>query len=185
MTPWTYGDFAAGLFQGGTVRVLLPDEQEERMGGLRKAEEWTGIKQLACTQGSIFGLCEDGSVQALMVNGEERELPDSWTDIAAIFSGPDVGAVRKDGTAVIDQPEDNEYGQKNVSGWKNLTQLALSDSHTVGLREDGTVVAVGSNASGQCDVEDWTDIVYVAAGNDCTLGIRADGTLAIAGAVGW
>ena len=185
VTPWTYGDFAAGLFQGGTVRVLLPDEQEERMGGLRKAEEWTGIKQLACTQGSIFGLCEDGSVQALMVNGEERELPDSWTDIAAIFSGPDVGAVRKDGTAVIDQPEDNEYGQKNVSGWKNLTQLALSDSHTVGLREDGTVVAVGSNASGQCDVEDWTDIVYVAAGNDCTLGIRADGTLAIAGAVGW
>ena len=72
-----------------------------------------------------------------------------------------------------------------MSGWKNLTQLALSDSHTVGLREDGTVVAVGSNASGQCDVEDWTDIVYVAAGNDCTLGIRADGTLAIAGAVGW
>ena len=185
VTPWTYGNFAAGLFQDGTVRVLLPEEGEERMGGLRKAEEWTGIEQLACTQESIFGLREDGSVQALMANGAERELPDGWTDIAAIFSGPDVGAVRKDGTAVIDRPEKNEYGQKNVSGWENLTQLALSDSHTVGLREDGTVVAVGSNASGQCDVEDWTDIVYVAAGNDCTLGIRADGTLAIAGAVGW
>ncbi|HJD32190.1 MAG TPA: protein kinase [Candidatus Eisenbergiella stercorigallinarum] len=185
VTPWTYGDFAAGLFQDGTVRVLLPEEQGERMGGLRKAEEWTGIKQLACAQGSIFGLREDGSVQALMANGAERELPDEWIDIAAIFSGPDVGAVRKDGTAVIDQPEDNEYGQKNVSGWENLTQLALSESHTVGLRADGTVVAVGSNTSGQCDVEDWTDIVYVAASNDCTLGIRADGTLAIAGAVGW
>lgn len=96
-----------------------------------------------------------------------------------------MGAIRKDGTAVIDRPEDNEYGQKNVSGWENLTQLAMSERHTVGLRADGTVVAVGSNASGQCDVEDWTDIVFVAAGGDCTLGIRSDGSLAIAGIVGW
>ncbi|NLO86339.1 MAG: chromosome condensation regulator, partial [Clostridiales bacterium] len=29
---------------------------------------------------------------------------------------------------------------------------------TVGLRADGTVVAVGENDEGQCNVSDWTDI---------------------------
>ena len=30
--------------------------------------------------------------------------------------------------------------------------------HTVGLKADGTVVAVGDNGKGQCDVSGWTDI---------------------------
>ena len=183
--PPTNGAFAVGLFEDGTVRLLLADWYEEQWENPRVAETWTGISQIACTNSSIVGLHDDGTVQGVTLNGEEIPRFADWTDIAAIFSGPDVGAIRKDGTAVIDRPEDNEYGQKNVSGWENLTQLAMSERHTVGLRADGTVVAVGSNASGQCDVEDWTDIVFVAAGGDCTLGIRSDGSLAIAGIVGW
>ena len=183
--PPAGGTFAAGLFEDGTVRLLLADWYEEQWEDPRKAESWTGIRQIACTGSSIAGLHEDGTVQGVTLNGEELRRFEDWTDISAIFSGPDVGAIRKDGTAVIDRPEDNEYGQKNVSGWKNLTQLALGERHTVGLCADGTVVAVGSNASGQCDVQDWTDIVFVAAGNECTLGIRADGSLAVAGVVGW
>ena len=36
--------------------------------------------------------------------------------------------------------------------------LAAGHWHTVGLKRDGTVVAVGSNISGQCEVSGWTDI---------------------------
>lgn len=36
--------------------------------------------------------------------------------------------------------------------------IAASISHTVGLKADGTVVAVGNNFDGKCDVSDWTDI---------------------------
>ena len=36
--------------------------------------------------------------------------------------------------------------------------------HTVGLKSDGTVVAVGDNYFGQLDVGSWSDIVQVAAG---------------------
>ena len=42
--------------------------------------------------------------------------------------------------------------------------VAAGDSHTVGLKQDGTVVAVGRNDDGQCDVSDWTGI-----GNSLTL----------------
>ena len=34
--------------------------------------------------------------------------------------------------------------------------------HTVGLKKDGTVVAVGQNETRQCDVSDWTDIIAIS-----------------------
>jgi hypothetical protein len=51
----------------------------------------------------------------------------------------------------------------------------------VGLKSDGTVVAVGNNAYGQCDVEDWTDIVAIAAGKSHTVGLKSDGTVVAVG----
>ena len=33
--------------------------------------------------------------------------------------------------------------------------VAAGDVHTVGVKDDGTVVAVGSNYYGQCDVGGW------------------------------
>ena len=54
--------------------------------------------------------------------------------------------------------------------------------HTVGLKADGTVVAVGRNQDGQCNVSGWTDIIAISAGNFHTVGLKADGTLV---AVGW
>ena len=49
----------------------------------------------------------------------------------------------------------NAFGQCNVYGWTNITQIAVNGDHTVGVKSDGTVVAVGDNTYGQCDVGDW------------------------------
>ena len=59
--------------------------------------------------------------------------------------------------------------------------LAAGNSHTVGLKTDGTVVAVGWNSDGRCDVSGWTDIVAVAAGCDHTVGLKSDGTVVAVG----
>ena len=59
--------------------------------------------------------------------------------------------------------------------------VAAGWGHTVGLRADGTVVAVGWNEDGQCDVQDWRDIVAVVAGGVHTVGLRADGTVVAVG----
>jgi len=53
--------------------------------------------------------------------------------------------------------------------------------HTVGLKADGTVLAVGSNHVSQCDIGDWTDIVQVATGYYHTVGLRSDGTVVAEG----
>ena len=55
--------------------------------------------------------------------------------------------------------------------------VSAGKDHTVGLKADGTVVAVGDNDRGQCDVDGWTDIVAVSAGKDHTVGLKADGTV--------
>ena len=59
--------------------------------------------------------------------------------------------------------------------------VAAGGSHIVGLKDDGTVVAVGLNNDGQCEVSNWTDIVQVAAGEYHTVGRKADGTVTAVG----
>ena len=68
--------------------------------------------------------------------------------------------------------------------WDELVHretLSAGLRHTVGLRGDGSVVAIGDNYYGQCDVSGWKDIVAIAAGNYHTLGLRADGTVVAVG----
>ena len=49
--------------------------------------------------------------------------------------------------------------------------------HSVALKMDGTVIAVGENGEGQCNVSEWNNIIAVSAGNYHTVGLRADGTV--------
>ncbi len=50
---------------------------------------------------------------------------------------------------------DNLYGQCDVGSWSDIIQVAASIEHTVGLKSDGTVVAVGWNDYGKCNVGGW------------------------------
>ena len=61
-------------------------------------------------------------------------------------------------------------------------QVEAGIDHTVGLKTDGTVVAVGFCENGQCNVDSWTGIRQVAAGYDHTVGLKAEETVV---AVGW
>lgn len=62
--------------------------------------------------------------------------------------------------------------------------IATGFTHTVGLKKDGTCVAVGDNSQGQCNVSNWTNIVKVVNaksrpgfGYAFTVGLKEDGTV--------
>ena len=67
--------------------------------------------------------------------------------------------------------------------------LACGAFHTIGLKADGTVVAVGSNSAKQSKVSGWTDIIALAASGsyvngqkaDYSVGLCSDGTVVATG----
>lgn len=74
--------------------------------------------------------------------------------------------------------------ERSYTLWAEIAQretIGAGGYHTVGLRNDGTVVAVGENSDGQCNVSDWTNIVAVSAGYYHTVGLRSDGTVVAVG----
>ena len=52
----------------------------------------------------------------------------------------------------------NLHDKCNVSDWSNIAAISAGEYHTVGLKSNGTVVAVGRNDVGQCDVSGWRNI---------------------------
>ena len=69
----------------------------------------------------------------------------------------------------------------NARSVNGSVRLAAGYRHTVGLRDDGLVLAAGNNSKGQCNVTKWRDIVQVAAGAAHTVGLRLDGTVVATG----
>ncbi len=87
-------------------------------------------------------------------------------------------ALKADGTVVA--TGNNDYGQCDVSDWKDIVAVDAGNNHTVGLTKYGTVVATGNNNKNQCDVSEWTNIKAIVAGSDYTIGLKADGSVVVA-----
>ena len=61
-----------------------------------------------------------------------------------------------------------------MSEWRNIVDVSYVADCTVGLKKDGTVVAVGDNRYGQCNVSGWRniDIVEVSCGGSHIVGLK-------------
>ena len=97
-----------------------------------------------------------------------------------------ITGLKRDGTVVAKIT--NLYGESEGSAelidWNNIVALESGDLYTVGLKEDGTVVArcsCGIHDLGATNVTDWTNIVAIKADISITLGICADGTIVYCG----
>jgi hypothetical protein len=72
---------------------------------------------------------------------------------------------------------DSYYIMANFLG----PQVTGGGWHTVGLKGDGTVVAVGDNYNGQCNVGSWMNITQISANEQQTAGLKTDGTVVYLG----
>jgi len=155
---------------------------------------WTGIKAIAAGYNHTVGLKSDGTVVAVGMDYSGQLNTASWTGITAIAAGYiNTVGLKADGTVVAvgerasytnclayDKNACISYSA-DISTWTGITSIAAKNSHTVGLKSDGKVVALGTNTSGQLNTASWTGITAIAAGYNHTVGLKSDGTVVAVG----
>ena len=179
--PAVFGNLS-GSTQRKRIEEIRARQEAQRMEAERKAEEERQARKrrekrfaviLAAVAAAVIGIIllvtkviipnrEYNEAKALYEAGQHKEA------LATFFTLNGY----KDSDRYIHACWDHVAGRNTV---------AAGDAHTVGLKADGTVVAVGNYNEGQCDVSDLTDIVAVAAGITHTVGLKTDGTVVAAG----
>jgi hypothetical protein len=76
-------------------------------------------------------------------------------------------------------------GQGSQGGQTNIAEMMVSagDNHTVGLKTDGTVLAIGDNLDDRCDVSSWDNITQIFAGDNHTVGLKNNGSVVAVGRI--
>lgn len=150
--------------------------------------EWTDIIAVSAGERYVVGLKSDGSLIGAGHDQGDGQLNFSeWTDIVAIATGwrHTVGLDASGGIHITGYKSKSQLKkiEEKKDEWTNIVAISAGGGgqygagHTVALREDGTVVAVGDNSFGQCNVNEWTDIIAIAAGDWHTVGLHSDGTV--------
>ena len=124
------------------------------------------------TPGEGMFLREEGSLVNLVAEAEDGYWFVEWTG--------DTDAVVNTYAAITTITVNDDYAiTAEFREWVSVNpMIAAGYGHTVGLKSNGTAVAVG--LAGR-DLRDWTGIVYVATAGDHTVGLRADGTVVAVG----
>lgn len=181
----------------GTITVGLQSDGKVLASHQRNdinVETWENIIAVAAGEQYIVVLQNDGTLDSQGHDmGDGQRKVEKWHDIVAIAAGwRHTVALDKNGEVFITGYGD-EFQLKQIHNnrndptrnWENIVAIAAGGGsnedpgtgHTVGLRADGHVVAVGDNEYGQCNVEDWENIIAIAAGDWHTVGLRSDGTV--------
>lgn len=115
-------------------------------------------------------------------------------NIVSVSCGPN-SVYLLDKNGCVHAAGDNHSGLCETGSWTDITDVFALGTVTVGLRSDGTVVAVGniynppdnydylnlSDNDALYDIENWKNIVAVDASNYHIAGLRSDGTVVAVG----
>lgn len=184
-----FSSFTAGLrLDGGVITTSRSINRD-----IAFSDEWSNIVAISVGEAYIVGLKSNGTlVSAGHDLGDGQRDVDEWTNIVAIATGwrHTVGLDAAGNVFITGYGSSSQLNQiqKNKENWTNIVAIAAGGGsnsapgggHTVGLREDGSVVAVGDNTYNQCNVEGWgNDIIAIAAGDWFTVGLHSDGSISI------
>ena len=123
------------------------------------AEELPAIRQLLVVPNAILVLRADGTVLPIPLKASDN----AYTSEEYVLS---------------------EQNRSEISGWTGIRELACCKHMLVGLKTDGTAVAVIRDERAGIFLEQvsmWSDVREVVNGYRYVAGIRADGTVVMAG----
>lgn len=186
-----YGTLAIGLQENGVAQIAGTYNKKE----ISNLAIWNDLIDIAAGEQFVVGLKSDGTVIADGHNGDGQIEVNDWKNVTAIDAGSRFTVALTEDKRLLFTGFDNgqiEDFEVHKDEWQDVINISASggekngrgSGHTVGLKSDSTLVAVGDNTYGQCDFSDtkkWSDIVKVATGDWYTVGLKSDGTVVMTG----
>lgn len=161
----------------------------------RIGDDEDGWHDLVAITPQYAALRTDGAVLCKYFNGRGRYR--DWPPVQAIAGGDMfVAGLTEDGRVLLSdsfpvtpaEGEEDQYiewegtdEEGYIIGWEDIVAIEAYDRHLIGLRSDGTVLAIGKNEYGCCDVSQWSGIVEISTGYVHTAGLTADGRVLATG----
>ena len=179
----------------GSAVIDFGDGYEEESAEVQKqidavGKKWAGVVKAVCLDRCVWLISTDRKLYEITNKKttvlKENVVGFSYDDYTTIL-------VYSDGTVEHIGERSEKYPDiSGISEWTDIVQVAHGYTVALGLKKDGTVVAVGSNDKGQADVSGWTDIVQLAVFDSVStmdiegtegfsVGIKSDGTLVATG----
>jgi len=117
--------------------------------------KWTDVVKAYAGDSKAFAIKKDGTI--LTAGNIDADLFKDWTDIKEFYDCDDSSYIglRNDGSIVALYGEYANLSAEDydeINTWTDIEKISVASDHVVGLKTDGTVVAVGNNSYGQCDV---------------------------------
>ena len=137
--------------------------------------DWTDIIAVSAGGYHTVGLRADGTVVAAgYIRNSACDVTD-WTDIKLPESRSGAGADEE-------QQKLNELAAaREAAAGHGETTLRAGENCTIGLKTDGTVVAVGKYSSEYLNVSAWKNIIAVDASLYSAVGLQSDGSVLASG----
>ncbi len=165
-------EHTVGLKKDGTV--VATKYYGKYYNGQCDVSSWKDIVAIAAGSLRTFGLKSDGTI---VTTGNNKDFQfanidafDGLTNLTSICSGYyKICALKNDGT-VVDS-------SRNYFDWDHIVEYAEGDVHSLGLRDDGTIVCQGDAERSKfaTDVEDWEDIIAISCGRCHTVALNKNG----------
>ena len=168
--------YTAGLRSDGTV-VVACEENHDCSQYHNSISSWTDIKIPSDREDMVAAIQEKQALELETQNSEQ------YAQAEALLAE---GKTAEAAMAFYAIGNYQDARERSFALWAEIRKpetISVGWYHTVGLCNDGTVVATGDNEAGQCDVSSWTNIVAISTGPKSTVGLRSDGTVVAAGQI--
>lgn len=136
----------------------------------------------------LIGVQRSGKVFASGLSKKDNRELTQWDGITDIACTRDEIFGLQENGCVVGYARRNAYEYtaiKTASKWADIIKIAAGESHVVGLRKDGSVVAAGLNRNGQCNVKNWGNIIAITCSPYGTIGLKEDGGIVACGKTSW
>lgn len=174
-----------GFMLKGTRLVVMGVKRDGTVIGTKAGYDlretgWRHDIVSICSNISVVGLKENGTVVCLSALDRLYKLTKQWCDLTKVVAGNGyfVG-LKSDGTVCYACYDRQLDGIQATSLWTEIVDVAADDHMVVGLKPDGTVVFAGEIAPNvKAELAGWSNIAALSPSGSTIMGLKPDGTVA-------